>query len=78
MLVNEKPQKNAINVLYSAIENNIETADVSEIMRKIQNVVDESIENMVAEPDHNEGKIIDLSGLDFDLLEQYFLKTKIN
>ena len=45
-------------------------------MRKIQNVVDESIENMVAEPDHNESKIIDLSGLDFDLLEQYFLKTK--
>jgi type I restriction enzyme R subunit len=31
---------------------------------------------MVAEPSHNEGKIIDLSGLDFDLLEQYFLKTK--
>jgi type I restriction enzyme R subunit len=45
-------------------------------MRKIQNVVDESIENMVAEPSHNEAKIIDLSGLDFDLLEQYFLKTK--
>ena len=45
-------------------------------MRKIQKVVDDSIENMVAESDYNEGKIIDLSGLDFDLLEQYFLKTK--
>lgn len=70
------PRKNAIDVIYTAIEDNIESADVAEIMRKIQNVVDESIENMVAEPSHNEGKFIDLSGLDFDLLEQYFLKTK--
>jgi type I restriction enzyme R subunit len=70
------PRKNAIDVIYTAIEDNIQSADVADIMRKIQNVVDESIENMVAEPSHNEGKIIDLSGLDFDLLEQYFLKTK--
>ena len=70
------PRKNAIDVIYTAIEDNIESADVADIMRKIQNVVDKSIENMVAEPSHNEGKIIDLSGLDFDLLEHYFLKTK--
>ncbi|MBK8644523.1 MAG: type I restriction endonuclease subunit R [Saprospiraceae bacterium] len=70
------PRKNAIDVVYTAIEDNIESADVADIMRKIQNVVDESIENMVAESGHNESKIIDLSGLDFDLLEQYFLKTK--
>ncbi len=70
------PKKNAIDVIYTAIEDNIESADVADIMRKIQNVVDESIEHMVAEPGHNEEKIIDLSGLDFDLLEQYFLKTK--
>ncbi|MBK7811306.1 MAG: type I restriction endonuclease subunit R [Saprospiraceae bacterium] len=70
------PRKNAIDVIYTAIEDNIESADVADIMRKIQSVVDESIENMVAEPSHNEGKIIDLSGLDFDLLEKYFLKTK--
>lgn len=69
-------RKNAIDVIYAAIEDNIVSADVADIMRKIQNVVDDSIENMVAEPEHNEEKIIDLSGLDFDLLEQYFLKTK--
>ena len=45
-------------------------------MRKIQNVVDDSIENMVAETSHYQGKIIDLSGLDFNLLEQYFLQAK--
>jgi|GEM_PF-4054480 len=59
-----------------ADEDNIESADLADIMRKIQNVVDESIDNMFAEPSHIEGKVIDLSGLDFDLLEQYFLKTK--
>ena len=70
------PKKNAIDVIYTAIEGNVESADVSEIMKKIQAVVDKSIENMVAEPGHNEDKIIDLSGLNFALLEQYFLKTK--
>ena len=69
------PRKNAIDVIYSAIENNVESADVAEIMRKIQHVVDESIENMLAEPSHNEEKIIDLSGLNFELLERYFMKT---
>ena len=50
------PRKNAIDVIYTAIEDNIESADVADIMRKIQNVVDESIENMVAEPHPPEGR----------------------
>lgn len=69
------PRKNAIDVIYTAIEDNVESADVADIMKKIQNVVDESIENMVSEPKHDEGKIIDLSGLNFELLEKYFSKT---
>jgi type I restriction enzyme R subunit len=69
-------RKNAIDVIYTAIEDNIQSADVADIMRKIQKVVDESIENMVSEPSHNESKIIDLSGLDFEMLEKYFMKTK--
>lgn len=70
------PKKNAISVIYTAIEDNVQSADVADIMRKIQKVVDESIENMAAEPGNNADKIIDLSGLNFELLEQYFLKTK--
>jgi type I restriction enzyme R subunit len=69
-------RKNAIDVIYTAIQDNFEGADVSEIMKKIQAVVDQSIENLVNEPGFHEGKIIDLSGLNFELLEQYFLKTK--
>ena len=69
-------RKNAIDVIYTAIEDKIESADVADIMRKIQDVVDKSIENMVSEPSNSDENIIDLSGLNFELLEQYFLKTK--
>jgi len=76
VLNNYSSKKNAIDAIYTAIEDNIESADVSAIMKRIQNVVDESIENMVQEPTHDIGKVIDLSGLNFELIEQLFLKTK--
>lgn len=68
-------RKNAIDVIYTAIEDCIESADVADIMLRIQQVVDASIEIMISQDSHNGGKIVDLSGLDFNLLEQYFLKT---
>ncbi|MGI9191701.1 MAG: type I restriction endonuclease subunit R [Chitinophagaceae bacterium] len=68
--------KNAIHVIYTAIEDNILSADVSEIMLKIQRIVDDSIDSIVTESNHTEEKMIDLSGLDFNVLEQYFLKAK--
>jgi len=70
------PRKNAIDAIYSAIEDNVESADVSEIMKKIQVIVDESIENLAAEPSQDNNVIIDLSKLNFDLLEKYFLKSQ--
>ncbi|HCE56610.1 MAG TPA: type I restriction endonuclease subunit R [Prolixibacteraceae bacterium] len=69
------PEKNAIEAIYRAIEDNVESADVSEIMKKIQDVVDNSIDNLVHEPGLQQEKIIDLSGLNFEILEKYFLKT---
>ena len=75
-LLNEfAPRKNAIDAIYSRIADNIESADVADIMRKIQNIVDESISNIVAEPMQDYGKLIDLSSLNFELLEKYFLKA---
>lgn len=76
VLVDFAPKKNAIEVIYSAIMDNQDSADVSEIMMKIQKVVDESVINMVSEPKHETENVIDLSGLNFELLEKYFLKTK--
>lgn len=68
-------RKNAIDVIYTAIEDKRESADVSGIMLKIQSVVDDSIEIKVAEPSSHEDTKIDLSGLNFELLEQFFAKT---
>ena len=58
-----------------SIMKNRESADVSYIMMKIQNVVDESIVNKVSEPHHENGNVVDLSGLNFELLKKHFLKT---
>jgi type I restriction enzyme R subunit len=69
------PRKNAIDVIYTAIEDNIQSADVTEIMKKIQNVVDESIKTAITESTADFGKIIDLSMLNFAVLERYFMKT---
>lgn len=69
-------RKNAIDVIYTSITNNIESADVSEIMKKIQNLIDESIDIVAAEPTHDIGKVIDISGLNLEVLEQQFLKIK--
>ena len=69
-------RKNAINAIYTAIEDQIESADVSEIMKKIQEVIDRSIENMITEPAQGNNTLIDLSGLNFEVLERLFLKSK--
>jgi len=70
------PAKNAISAVYDAIEDKIESADVSEIMKKIQDVVDESISNMISESKPDDYNIIDLSSLNFELLKEYFLKAQ--
>ncbi len=70
------PRKNAIDVIYSAIESNVEGADVSEILKKVQEVVDKSIESMTTGPTKDTGKVVDLSGLNFETLEKLFLKIQ--
>jgi type I restriction enzyme R subunit len=71
------PKKNAIDAIYSAIEDNVESADVAEIMLKIQSVVDTSIINKEpTNPSQSDDKTIDLSGLNFELLEKYFNTSK--
>ena len=93
-ILNEyRARRDAINALYVAIEENIQSADVTELMKKIQDIVDKSIENKLMntaqikeanpkkESENPESvfvkdRIIDLSGLNFEVLEKYFLKTK--
>ena len=70
------PRKNAIDVIYRYIEDNIEIADVAEIMLKIQDVIDQSIDTLVYTPSVNEDRIVNLSSLNFENLEKYFLNSK--
>ncbi len=72
-----KPRRDAINALYSVITGNVEEADVSAIVKHIQGLVDASIESLdiISEPTEDHGKKIDLSGLDFERIEEEFLST---
>lgn len=72
-----KARKNAINAIYTAINRNIQLADVTDIIRQIQNQVDASIDTIVAEPSiHDLNTIIDLSTLNINKLEEKFEKTE--
>lgn len=67
--------RNAINKLYETLTDNETGADISAIMRRIQDVVDDSIKHLLAEPDQENGTMIDLSKLDFDLVRKMFGKS---
>ncbi|MEA3447419.1 MAG: type I restriction endonuclease subunit R [Bacteroidota bacterium] len=65
-------QFNAIEAIYDQLNQNVKTADITEIMLQLQKVVNESVlinEVAAPEPDY-----IDLSNLDFDKLKAAFQK----
>ncbi len=67
-------QFNAIEAIYDQLNQKVKTADITEIMMQLQEVVDKSIFiKEVAEP---EPDYIDLSNLDFDKLKAAFQKIK--
>jgi type I restriction enzyme R subunit len=73
-----RDRRDAINAIYAAIQDNILTADVTHVMKKLQSVVDDSIEsiNMAAEPTGDFDKAINLSSLNFEWIRKNFLKSK--
>lgn len=75
-----KDKRDAINALYSLMNDKIDEADVTHIVSRVQNVVNQSIEslNMVMEQAEGYGQKIDLSGLDFKKIEEEFLKIEGN
>lgn len=65
-------QFNAIEAIYDQLNQKVKTADITEIMLQLQEVVNESVLiNEVADP---EPDYIDLSNLDFDKLKAAFQK----
>ncbi len=60
----------AINIIYKSLQEDVEKADISEIMRELHEVIEESIEPStgVKEP----GKLYDISKIDFERLRKEF------
>lgn len=75
-----KAQRDAINALYNAIQDQVEDADVTNLVKQVQDVVNESIETYSTALDKVEdyGKKVDLSRLDFDKIKAEFEQLKSN
>ena len=73
-------KRDAINALYSMIHAKVEEADVTHIIREVQDVVNKSIETLSVAMDRVEGygQKIDIGSLDFKKIEEEFLKVKGN
>jgi type I restriction enzyme R subunit len=73
-----KDRRDAINAIYSTLNDKIDKADITHIVSRVQYVVNESIEslNMVMEQAEGYGQKIDISSLDFKKIEEEFLKIK--
>ena len=71
-------KRDAINALYSTINAKVEEADITHIVKEIQDVVNKSIDtfNIELEKIEGFGQKIDISGLDFKKIEEEFLKLK--
>lgn len=66
----------AINIIYNSLQKDREEADITDIIRKLHQVVDEVIET---QPEHvgEETEAYDISKIDFDRLRQEFERSPI-
>jgi len=64
---------NAIDAIYKRLNKSVKSADITEVMQKLQVLVSDSIS--VKQSDHVDGVYIDLSNLDFDKLKDAFAKS---
>lgn len=73
-------KKEAVQALYDRIQRNTKEADLSELMRELQDIVDQSISHTGEggekyETAYKEGDIIDISNLDFELIRKLYEKS---
>lgn len=64
---------NAIDAIYKRLNKSVKSADITEVMQKLQSLVSDSIS--VKQSDNVDGVYIDLSNLDFDKLKDAFAKS---
>ena len=74
--VNEhRGKRDAINIVYQSLRRDRKQADITEIMRELQGIVDEAI-RVLPSGDGPESKPFDISRIDFDKLESEFAKSE--
>lgn len=68
----------AVNAIYKKLQDNKQSADISDIIKSLHELVEESIESvdMVAEPTADYNKKYDISKIDFERLKNEFSKIK--
>lgn len=73
-----KQQRDAINALYNLIQDKVQDADITSLVRQVQDVVNESIAtyNIEFEKVEDYGKQVDISKLDFDRIKKEFDKLE--
>ena len=71
-----RAERDAINIVYASLQGDREQADISDIMRKLQEIVDEAIEVLPAAGEDDESKLYDISAIDFDKLRREFAKSE--
>ncbi|MDA9029184.1 type I restriction endonuclease subunit R [Candidatus Pseudothioglobus singularis] len=67
---------NAIDAIYGGLNQSVKEADITDVIKKLQELVGESI-SIAPDPD-KEDVYVDLSNLDFDKLKKMFEKNKLN
>lgn len=65
--------KDAINIIYKSLQNDREKADISQIIMELHKIVDDSID--VTTDAVEDGKVYDISKIDFDRLRQEFSRS---
>ena len=74
--VNEhRAERDAINIVYASLRGDREQANISDIMKELQGIVDEAIDVLPA-GQNDESELYDISAIDFDKLRSEFAKSE--
>lgn len=68
-----RDDRDAINVVYKNLEDDVKKADISDIIKQLHDVVGDAVEASTAT--EREGKLYDISRIDFDRLRQEFSRS---
>lgn len=68
-----RADRDAVDIVYKSLQDDKQQADISEIIQRLHAVVDEAIETRA--PVRDDGRIYDISKIDFERLRQEFQRT---